>query len=110
MGMVLGEGIGLEEKIGVIRRKQKRLREACERLISENQEIISDNFIFKATLEDESSNDRIILDRISAFIMDYHQNGNLDYCDSNMVKGLLKFLENNNWEEFIPKRTPTALA
>jgi hypothetical protein len=35
-----------------MRLSQRRLHEACQRLIAENQEVISDNYIFSATLED----------------------------------------------------------
>jgi hypothetical protein len=78
-------------------------------MIHDNQEVLSDNYIFKATLEDESSNDRIILDRISSFMMRHYEDGHLEYCDSDMIKGLLKFLENNDWEGLFATRPPSAI-
>jgi hypothetical protein len=72
--------------------------------------MLSDNYIFKATLEDESSNDRIILDRITAFMLHHYKDGHLEYCDSDMIKGLLKFLENNDWENYFSMQTPNAIA
>lgn len=43
-------------------------------------------------------------------MMHHYKDGDLSYCDSDMIKGLLKFLENNNWEGFFTTQPPSAIA
>ncbi len=42
--------------------------------------------------------------------MHHYKDGDLSYCDSSMIKGLLKFLENNNWEGLFANQPPSAIA
>lgn len=41
-------------------------------------------------------------------MMRHYQDGQLEYCDSDMIKGLLKFLEHNDWEGLFAT-SPTAI-
>jgi hypothetical protein len=42
-------------------------------------------------------------------MMHHYKDKHLEYCDSDMIKGLLKFLENNDWEGLFATR-PNAIS
>jgi hypothetical protein len=43
-------------------------------------------------------------------MMHHYQDSQLEYCDSDMIKGLLKFLEHNDWEALFATRAPNAIS
>jgi hypothetical protein len=64
--------VGLGDRIADLGRQQEELMEQCSQLISDNADIMDDNFILKATIGDETLNHRIILETITSFLRAYH--------------------------------------
>ena len=63
-------------------------------------------------MEDDSINNKLILDSISKFIIHHSHQGYgpgyaLDYCDSNTISNLLAFLDGNHCQLSLPNNFNT---